>query len=627
MGLHYVPARPGGRQPTPDILGAVLKAEAPEDEALRKHTEETAEIMQAMVWDYTQAGNNAAKVIEHTVEIKRNERRFNEAAIEAGKHLLAVKELLPHGAWGDWLETEFHMSDSTAQSLMNIARRFGANSQPVGNLSYSVLAMLTSKSVPEAAVNEVIQRSQAGETVTKATAKAVIETHKPKAAHTVNGWFARKPTTTDAEMTALIARYVRQNFTSRNEALKFLINRDNELLNRLERAAYEQRVEFDRPALFRAVDAAITLTMQAAEWRATPVNTAGADAVARSQETAAPYKLPERFDGLYSKCVLNGSTYVVVYAGDLPGITSTSRFDDYHEMIAFMDRRLAAQQGSRPPASTQPAAVQAPAATVVVGEVQPGRGRLVAKHAIWKWLTERCGSNFRLMVELGEALHYQEMRHPLWSEMYPTGSNPDDVFWALEQCIDQAAALVPDFAQGPVAYVATDTLRRAVLNWVRSRYEEYYGQVACLQCMIDDPMGDEDLQRMEPMLPTPYRKDDLIVAMGQALDYLRSMEEPEEESGREGEGETVAEAADTLTPEDFTVMHGLPPLQLPSAKLMQLKGLRAEFQMFVEDSLETFGDLTGQHTATLEVGRKVMQLTAILDREIALLEGKEVAEE
>lgn len=514
MGLHYVPARPGGRQPTPDILGAVLKAESPEDEALRKHTEETAEIMQAMVWDYTQAGNNAAKVIEHTVEIKRNERRANEVIIEAGKHLLAVKELLPHGTWLDWLSVEFKMSQRTAYNMIGIAKRFGEKVATVATLTPSVLYLLAGDSVPEEAREEVIQRSQAGETVTKATAKAVIETHKA--------------------------------------------------------------------------------------------------------DTIAPYKLPDRFDGLYSKCVLNGSTFVVVYAGDLPGNTSTRKFDDYHEMIAFMDRRLAAQQGSRAE-STQPAPVQT--SPVVVGEVLPGRGQLVAKHAIWKWLTERCGSNFRLMVELGEALHYQEMHHPLWSEMYPTGSNPDDVFWALEQCIDQAAALVPDFAQGPAVYVPTDTLRRAVLNWVRSRYEEYYGQVACLQCMIDDPMGDEDLQRMEPMLPTPYRKDDLIVAMKQALDYLR-MDEPAES---ESEGEI--QDADTLTAEDVQVMQGLPPLRLPSARLMQLKGLRAEFQMFVEESLETFGDLTGQHTATLEVGRKVMQLTAILDREIALLEGKEVSEE
>jgi hypothetical protein len=143
---------------------------------------ETTELRSGLRWDYSKLGDAASAVIEHTIEIKRNERRANEAVVEAGRHLIAVKESLSHGQWGDWLETEFAMSDSTAQTMMNIARRFGANSQPVGNLSYSVLGLLASPSVPEAAVNEVVQRSQAGDDVTKAQARAVIDQHRSKKA-------------------------------------------------------------------------------------------------------------------------------------------------------------------------------------------------------------------------------------------------------------------------------------------------------------------------------------------------------------------------------------------------------------------------------------------------------------
>ena len=60
---------PAAEAPTPDILGAVLTGE-------EQNVTETAEIMNGLAWDYTQAGDNAEAVIEHTVEIKRSERRL-----------------------------------------------------------------------------------------------------------------------------------------------------------------------------------------------------------------------------------------------------------------------------------------------------------------------------------------------------------------------------------------------------------------------------------------------------------------------------------------------------------------------------------------------------------------------
>jgi len=52
------------------------------------------------------------------------------------------------------------------------------------------------------------------------------------------------------------------------------------------------------------------------------------------------------------------------------------------------------------------------------------------------------------IVELGEALHYREFGHPQWDDMFPDGAENDDVYWALEQCIDEAAAKVPEYADG-----------------------------------------------------------------------------------------------------------------------------------------------------------------------------------
>lgn len=156
------------RQPTPNILDELMPVQS-----------EATELRSGLRWDYSQLGDAASAVIEHTIEIKRNERRANESVIEAGRHLIAVRDALQHGQWMDWLETEFSMSDRTARTMISIAERFDGKLETVSNLGQSVLGLLASPSVPEAAVEEVIQRSQNGETVTKATAKAVIDQHKP----------------------------------------------------------------------------------------------------------------------------------------------------------------------------------------------------------------------------------------------------------------------------------------------------------------------------------------------------------------------------------------------------------------------------------------------------------------
>ena len=157
------------RQPTPDILGSVL---------LSAETERN-EISAALRYDYSQLGNQAAAVREHAIEIKRNERRANDAVVEAGRHLMAVKDSLTHGQWGEWLQTEFHMTDRTAQTLMNIATKFVAKSEIISDLSQTVLGLLAAPSVPDAAVAVVVERTQAGERVTVADAKRIIAEHKP----------------------------------------------------------------------------------------------------------------------------------------------------------------------------------------------------------------------------------------------------------------------------------------------------------------------------------------------------------------------------------------------------------------------------------------------------------------
>ena len=116
-----------------------------------------------------------------------------------------------------------------------------------------------------------------------------------------------------------------------------------------------------------------------------------------------------------------------------------------------------------------------------------------AQRAIWNSLADQCGaaSSRRLWI-WPRRQHFQESSHPLWFRMYPQGADIDDVFWALEACIDQAAAAVPEYAQQTASFVPTANLKAAVVYWLRENYPDYYGQVAALQCMIADPMHDED---------------------------------------------------------------------------------------------------------------------------------------
>jgi len=69
------------------------------------------------------------------------------SAIEIGKRLNEAKELVPHGEWRAWLESNVHYSQSTANNFMRIAEEYGSNYQAIENLSYTkALALL---GVPE----------------------------------------------------------------------------------------------------------------------------------------------------------------------------------------------------------------------------------------------------------------------------------------------------------------------------------------------------------------------------------------------------------------------------------------------------------------------------------------------
>lgn len=68
-------------------------------------------------------------------------------AVEVGRRLYEAKEMLPHGAWGEWLKNEVSFSQSTANNMMRLFDEYGdrqigllgaeLNSQAFGNLTYT----------------------------------------------------------------------------------------------------------------------------------------------------------------------------------------------------------------------------------------------------------------------------------------------------------------------------------------------------------------------------------------------------------------------------------------------------------------------------------------------------------
>jgi len=156
------------RKTTPDILGSVLGPVV----------DESAIIRQQLRYDYDQLGAVGPAVQEHAVAIKSHERKANEAVIEAGRHLIAVKESLPHGQWEDWLRVEFSMTDRTARTMMTIAERFDGKTEKISVLGTSVLGLLASPSVPDAVVEKVIDVAATEGKISVTRAKQIIQHQK-----------------------------------------------------------------------------------------------------------------------------------------------------------------------------------------------------------------------------------------------------------------------------------------------------------------------------------------------------------------------------------------------------------------------------------------------------------------
>ena len=92
-----------------------------------------------------------------------------ESLLTIGQHLVEVKDVLEHGQFSDWCQTEFDMSQRTAQRMMQVAEVFGGKNDTVSLLTDTAMYLLSAPSTPEPAREQVIQEAQTtGKSPTKA---------------------------------------------------------------------------------------------------------------------------------------------------------------------------------------------------------------------------------------------------------------------------------------------------------------------------------------------------------------------------------------------------------------------------------------------------------------------------
>jgi hypothetical protein len=99
-------------------------------------------------------------------------RKSADDIVEIGRDLAEQKERLGHGNFLKWIDTEFGMSERTAQNFMNVSITFGETAN-FAVLPKSVLYALSAPSMPPEVRDQTIAEAEAGNTVTVETVEAL----------------------------------------------------------------------------------------------------------------------------------------------------------------------------------------------------------------------------------------------------------------------------------------------------------------------------------------------------------------------------------------------------------------------------------------------------------------------
>src|SRR5262249_45505819 len=122
----------------------------------------------------------AEKVRTSADRIRERVKKTVEDIIEVGNDLLAVKEALEHGQFGPWLRAEFGWSERTAQNFMSVAERFKSAKIADWPIRPGAASFLAAPAVPDEARQVAVEKAEAGEEITVATAREIVAEAKKK---------------------------------------------------------------------------------------------------------------------------------------------------------------------------------------------------------------------------------------------------------------------------------------------------------------------------------------------------------------------------------------------------------------------------------------------------------------
>jgi len=115
-----------------------------------------------LAYDYRQIDEAHRELVqEAAIEI----RRWQRNTIELGKTLLAVKEVLEHGQFQEWVKVEFDSGLRVLQQSMNVARLLKDNpkAHDYALLSADALYLLAAPSTPDVVRWEIQERIEMGD--------------------------------------------------------------------------------------------------------------------------------------------------------------------------------------------------------------------------------------------------------------------------------------------------------------------------------------------------------------------------------------------------------------------------------------------------------------------------------
>jgi hypothetical protein len=114
------------------------------------------------VFGFDYSGVSDADIAEAEAIAERIRDRIRGSIIDTGTDLLAVKEKMDHGKFGQWLKFHFDMSERSAQNYMNAAQKFGSTPKVIDVLPPTVVYKLAAKSAPADLREAIIAEITAG---------------------------------------------------------------------------------------------------------------------------------------------------------------------------------------------------------------------------------------------------------------------------------------------------------------------------------------------------------------------------------------------------------------------------------------------------------------------------------